>query len=321
VLEPKISQKKSINRNEIFILHQLLVNRFTVNRLSFRKNHSVFFKTHIILLPTSVGFTRLILKTSLDMKHILYIFLLLVFVSCSIASPKQENTKPISHATFDALLKKHVNKEGWVNYEGFKEDRAELKKYLDLIQNNAPNDKTWSKEDRLAYWINAYNAFTIELILQYYPVESIKDIGSKIQIPFVNTPWDIKFIKIGGKEMDLNNIEHSILRKEFNEPRIHFAVNCASYSCPVLRAEDYTGAKIEQQLKEQAISFVNDERRNKISSTSAQLSKLFDWYSGDFTENKNLKDFINQFAKVKIADKTKVSYIDYDWRLNDSKDF
>jgi hypothetical protein len=255
------------------------------------------------------------------MKHILYIFLLLAIVSCGVASPEQENSKPISHGTFDVLLKKHVNKDGWVNYEGFKEDRAELKKYLDLIQNNAPNDKTWSKEDRLAYWINAYNAFTIELILQYYPVESIKDIGSKIQIPFVNTPWDIKFIKIGGNEMDLNNIEHSILRKEFNEPRIHFAVNCASYSCPVLRAEAYTGAKIDQQLKEQAISFVNDERRNKITSTSAQLSKLFDWYSGDFTKDKNLKDFINQFAKVKIADKTKVSYIDYDWRLNDSKDF
>lgn len=298
-----------------------MVRPFTVKKSSFRKKDSVFLKTHLIFLPTSTGFARFTYKTSLAMKHILNIFLLLVFVSCGIASPKQENTKPISHATFDALLKKHVNKEGWVNYEGFKEDRAELKKYLDLIQNNAPNDKTWSKEDRLAYWINAYNAFTIELILQYYPVESIKDIGSKIQIPFVNTPWDIKFIKIGGKEMDLNNIEHSILRKEFNEPRIHFAINCASYSCPVLRAEAYTGAKIDQQLKEQAISFVNDERRNKITSTSAQLSKLFDWYSGDFTKNKNLKDFINQFAKVKIADKTKVSYIDYDWRLNDSKDF
>jgi len=255
------------------------------------------------------------------MKHLLYTLLILVFVSCGIASPKQENTQPISHASFDALLKKYVNSEGWVNYAGFSKDRAELKKYLELIQNNAPNDKNWTKEEKLAYWINAYNAFTIELILQYYPLESIKDIGSKIQVPFVNTPWDIKFIKIAGMEMDLNNIEHSILRKEFNEPRIHFAINCASYSCPVLRAEAYTGDKLEQQLQEQAVSFINDTRRNKITSASAQLSQIFDWFGGDFTKSGSLRDFINRYSKVKITDKTKVAYIDYDWRLNDSKNF
>lgn len=254
------------------------------------------------------------------MKKLAFWIVFMVASSCGAVSPKQENSAPISHAGFDALLKKHVNSEGWVNYEGFKNDRAALQRYLDLIQQNAPGN-SWTEADKLAYWINAYNAFTIELVLQHYPVASIKDIGSKIQIPFVNTPWDVKFIKIGGKELDLNNIEHSILRKEFEEPRIHFAINCASYSCPVLRAEAYTGEKLEQQLREQAESFINDERRNKISSSGAELSKLFTWFSGDFTKKTSLIEFINRYAKVKLTDKTRISYIEYDWRLNDSKNF
>lgn len=255
------------------------------------------------------------------MKHVLYLMVVLGMAGCGLASPTQDNTRPVSHATFDQLLKKHVTPEGWVNYEGFRADREALKKYLALLQDNAPNDKHWTREDKLAYWINAYNAFTIELILEYYPLESIKDIGAKIQVPFVNTPWDIKFIKIAGKELDLNNIEHSILRKEFDEPRIHFAINCASYSCPVLRAEAYTADKLERQLSEQARSFINDPRRNKISSTTAELSKIFDWFAGDFTKKSSLKDFINRYAATPLTDKTRISYIDYDWRLNDSKNF
>lgn len=255
------------------------------------------------------------------LKFSVQLLVVLLGISCGTASPQQKDTSPVSHAVFDGLLKKHVDADGWVSYEGFKKDRTELKKYLDLLQANAPNDASWSREQKLAYWINAYNAFTIELVLQYYPVESIKDIGSKIQVPFVNTPWDIKFIKIGGKELDLNNIEHSILRKEFDEPRIHFAINCASYSCPVLRAEAYTAEKLEAQLKEQAESFVNDPRRNKITSSTAELSKIFDWFGGDFTKKSTLNAFINQYSKTKLTDKTKVSYIEYDWRLNDSKNF
>ncbi len=292
-----------------------------MNSLEKAQNVECLLQDQSLCLANNYPVNSFYSERSFIMKHSLYTFILLSFVSCGIASPTQKETKPVDHTAFDILLKKHVNREGWVDYDGFKKDRNELTKYLDLLQKNAPNDKSWSREDKLAYWINAYNAFTIELVLQYYPVESIKDIGSKIQIPFVNTPWDIKFIKIGGKDLDLNNIEHSILRKEFDEPRIHFAINCASYSCPVLRAEAYTGAKVDQQLNEQAISFVNDERRNQISGSEAALSKIFSWFSGDFTKNGNLKDFINQFAKVKIVDKAKISYIDYDWRLNDSKDF
>ena len=252
-------------------------------------------------------------------RTISFLFFLLLS-SCGSSSPQQAGTEPVSHEIFDQLLKKHVTAEGWVSYEGFDKDRNELKKYLDLLQINAPND-AWSESEKLAYWINAYNAFTIELVLQHYPIESIKDIGSKIQIPFVNTPWDIKFIKIGGRELDLNNIEHSILREEFDEPRIHFAVNCASYSCPVLRNEAYTAGKLEKQLDEQAVAFINDPRRNDISGSSASLSKIFDWFSGDFTKEVTLKEYLNRYANTPLTEITEIQYLDYDWTLNDAKNF
>ena len=252
-------------------------------------------------------------------RTVCFLFFLLLS-SCGSSSPQQAGTEPVSHEIFDQLLKRNVTPEGWVRYEGFDKDRAELKKYLDLLQKNAPND-AWSESEKLAYWINAYNAFTIELVLQHYPVESIKDIGSKIQIPFVNTPWDIKFIKIGGNELDLNNIEHSILRKEFDEPRIHFAINCASYSCPVLRNEAYTAGKLEEQLEEQAFAFINDPRRNDISSSSARLSKIFDWFSGDFTKKRALWEYLNQYANTPLNETTKIEYLEYDWALNDARNF
>ncbi len=236
-------------------------------------------------------------------------------VGCSSPQPTNDQSKPISHQQFDELLKKHVDADGWVNYDGFLKDREKLNAYLKLLKENAPND-SWTKDEQLAYWINAYNAFTVDLILQYYPLKSIRDIGSSIQIPFVNSPWDIKFIEIAGEKMDLNNIEHGIIRKNFEEPRIHFAVNCASYSCPVLRNEAYVASKLDAQLEEQTMSFINDPLRNRISTKRAEISKLFDWYKGDFTKNGSLSEFINQYASTKIVKGTKVSHLDYNWQLN-----
>ena len=118
-------------------------------------------------------------------------------------------------------MQDHVDDEGWVNYNGFIQDSLKLDNYLTLISNNHPNNKNWSKEERFAYWINAYNAFTVKLIVDNYPTESIKDVKSGL--PFVNSVWDIKFINIEGNEYDLNNIEHGIIRPKFNDPRAHFA--------------------------------------------------------------------------------------------------
>jgi hypothetical protein len=226
-------------------------------------------------------------------------------------------TSPPSHEAFTRLLKSNVTNEGKVNYTGFIKDSIEFNQYLTRLSHNPPQ-KSWNKNDQMAYWINAYNAFTIKLIMKYYPLKSIKDIGSSIQIPFVNTPWDIKFIKIGKDQLDLNNIEHGILRKKFNDARIHMVLVCASKSCPALLNEAYEGAKLEAQFTKQAKAFLSDPFRNKVSKSDAELSMIFKWYGMDFNKDgKTVADFVNQYAPVKITPSTKISYLEYDWTLND----
>lgn len=220
----------------------------------------------------------------------------------------------LNHDQWTAILSKHVSSAGQVDYKGIKDNEAQLDTYLAVLSANHPNSD-WDKKDQLAFWINAYNAFTVKLIVKNYPVVSIKDLGGSIYK--VNTPWDEKFINIGDKTYDLNNIEHGIIRKDFNDPRIHFAVNCASISCPPLRNEAYVGSKLDAQLDDQARSFINDESKNKITKSKAKISKLFTWFKGDFTQDgKTVVDFINKYSKEKITDKTKITYFDYDWNLN-----
>lgn len=224
--------------------------------------------------------------------------------------------KPTDHSQWTALLAKHVAPNGDVNYKGFIADSVKLNKYLQLLEQGAPNPKTWSKNDQLAYWINAYNAYTVQLIIRNYPLKSIKEIGGKI--PFVNSSWDIKFIKIGGTELDLNNIEHGIIRKEFSEPRIHFAVNCASVSCPRLRNEAYEGSKLDAQLTDQAKYFLSNQKKNQLGNgSSIKISKLFKWFKGDFTEKEDLISFINRYSKVKVKENADIDYLEYDWNLNE----
>ena len=212
-------------------------------------------------------------------------------------------------------MQRFVNEAGEVDYDGFKKAQIELNDYLKILSANHPN-QNWKKNERLAFWINAYNAFTVKLIIQHYPIKSIKELGGSIYK--INTPWDIKFIKIGDKIYDLNNIEHDIIRKEFNEPRIHFALNCASVSCPKLRNEAYVGKQLDAQLQDQTSSFLNNPTKNNIQVESAQLSKLFRWYKGDFEEeNTSVIDFINRYANVKITKKTAITFLDYDWNLNE----
>jgi hypothetical protein len=221
------------------------------------------------------------------------------------------------HSAFDKLLKKHVDGKGLVDYKGFKADQTAFNHYLNQLSKNPPA-ASWSKAEQMAYWINAYNAFTIRLILDHYPVQSIKDIGSKIQIPLVTTPWAAKFFSIGGEKMSLDNIEHGILRKKYDDPRIHFALVCASISCPRLRNEAYTPAKLESQLDDQGRDFLNNPAKNKIGNGSAQLSKYFDWYKGDWTKNgQSVVKWVNKYSATKIADNTPISYLDYNWSLNE----
>jgi len=249
------------------------------------------------------------------MKNTLSLLLALFMFSCG-NSPAPDfsssTSEPISHELFDELLAKYVSVEGNVNYKAMLEDKEVLDDYLSQISNNAPSDK-WSKNEKLVYWINAYNSFTIKLILDNYPIESIGDLHSSV----VSKVWDKKFFAIGGKDMNLNTIEHEILRKEFQEPRIHFAIVCASKSCPKLLNEAYTAEKIERQLTSQVKAFLVDDFRNKLSEEKIELSKIFSWFEADFTKEGSLIGFLNLYAPVKIKEDAKVIYLAYDWGLNE----
>ena len=224
--------------------------------------------------------------------------------------------KAPSHQQWDKLLKKYVTTDGRVNYKSLQKDKASLDDYLKTLSNNAPQS-SWSENEKKAYWINAYNAFTISLVLQHYPVKSIKDIGGSIYK--INTAWDIKFITIGGKKYDLNNIEHRILRKEFDDPRIHFAIVCASMSCPLLRNEAYTATELNVQLESAGKAFLNDKTKNSITAGKAQLSKYFSWYKGDFIKKGTLIEFINKYSQIKLNENAKIDYLDYNWNLNEQQ--
>jgi Protein of unknown function, DUF547 len=244
-----------------------------------------------------------------------FILFLLLLQPCSLILAQGKSP---SHSLFNKLLAKYVSRDGRVNYKGFTKDSLEFDQYLKILSSNPPNEKTWTREEQMAYWINAYNAFTIELITRYYPLKSIKDIGSSIQIPFVNTPWDMKFIVIGKEKMDLNNIEHGILRKKFSDPRIHMVLVCASKSCPVLLNEAYDPRRLDEQLKKQTTVFLEDPKRNKVAADQAQLSMIFKWYAMDFNKNgSSVHNFINTYTTRKITPETKISYLDYDWNLNE----
>ncbi|OON70898.1 DUF547 domain-containing protein [Hymenobacter sp. CRA2] len=223
---------------------------------------------------------------------------------------------PVDHSAYERLLKKYVNDKGLVNYKAWKNDQKELNQYLEQLSKNPPA-ASWSKAEQMAYWINAYNAYTIRLILDHYPVGSIKDIGSKIQIPLVTTPWAAEFFSIGGQKMSLDDIEHNRLRKQYDDPRVHFALVCASISCPRLRREAYTPAQLDRQLDEQGRDFLNNPAKNKVGKSEAQLSKYFDWYKGDWTGNgQSVAKWVNRYSATKMSADAKVSYLDYNWNLN-----
>lgn len=227
-------------------------------------------------------------------------------------------SKAPSHDIWNELLKKNVSADGNVNYKGFIDDSVKLGKYLKILSSSKPDNKTWSRNELKAFWINAYNAFTVKLIIMYYPVKSIKDVGAKLQIPFVNTPWDIKFIKIGGNTYDLNNIEHAKLRRNYKDARVHFVLVCASKSCPVLLNEAYTADKLDQQMDTQAKVFLSDKTRNDISADKPKLSKLFDWYAMDFkSKGVTVIDYINKYSTIKLNPNAKITYLDYSWNLNE----
>jgi hypothetical protein len=211
-----------------------------------------------------------------------------------------------NHQLLDSLLQKHVSDQGKVNFKGLKADKAALDAYCQLLSDN-PVQETWTRAEKMAFWINAYNAFTLKLIVDNYPTKSILNFdGGKT--------WDVRRIKIGDKKYSLNNIENDILRPQFKDPRIHFAVNCAAKSCPPIWNHAYTAENLETTLETRTRAFVNDKKYNTLSSTRAQVSKIFDWYGADFGD---VKKFLNQYSETKLKSSATLIFSEYNWDLND----
>jgi len=250
------------------------------------------------------------------------------------------------HVAWTALLNKHVvliqgGKASQVDYAGFARDRAALKNYLDSLSRvNEAEFGAWSKPQRMAFLINAYNAWTVEKILTRYPrLNSIRDFGT-----IFGNPWKDRFFILLGKENHLDGIEHEMLRSPgaYDEPRVHYALNCASISCPMLREEAYVAGRLDRQLEEQAQRFLSDRSRNRYdtSRNALEVSKIFDWYRVDWSSSyrgiaenarpiASLPEYFARYAELLASDpaeqrllieqKIEIRYLEYDWTLNDIK--
>jgi len=244
-----------------------------------------------------------------------------------------------SHAAWTVLLKKHVlllrdGQASAVRYGGMAADRDALRAYLGQLSGLSPAAfAALGRADRMAFLINAYNAFTVELILTKYPgLKSIKDLGSVFQ-----SPWKRAFVPLLGRRMTLDGIEHDTLRQRgaYDDPRIHFAVNCASIGCPMLREEAFVATRLDAQLDEQTARFMADRTRNRWNAQQGrlELSKIFDWYGDDFRLGHRGIASLQAFAAAHAerladapADRARlksgvfdIGFLDYDWALNDAR--
>lgn len=240
------------------------------------------------------------------MKNNLFTCALLVFTALSLSiSAVAQSKLDKTLNTWDMLLQKYVTPGGVVDYEGFKSDK-EFAKVLSGFNATAP-EAAWTTDQEMAYWINVYNAYTVKLIVDHYPLKSINDIDS---------PWDQPIVKAGGKTLTLNAVEHEILRPKFKDPRVHFAINCASFSCPVLPNKAIRASTLHADLDKLTRDFLNDIHRNRISSRKAEISQIFEWFAEDFEAVGGVRKFIGDYRGVPLSDATPLTYIPYDWKLN-----
>lgn len=223
------------------------------------------------------------------------------------------------------ILKKNMRKNGkqnLVNYRGVKKEKNLLVKYLGSLTAVSKKEyNAFSKNEKLAFLINAYNAFTVKLIVDNFPLESIKKLGS-----LFTSPWKKKFFILLEEERSLDGIEHDMIRKNFNEPRIHFAVNCASIGCPNLYPEAFYPTSLNSQLEKATFSFITDRKKNRwnLKKQTLNLSKIFKWYKGDFKKKfGSVPNFLATYFTQDISEQqliknksTRIDYMDYDWNLN-----
>lgn len=237
----------------------------------------------------------------------------------------KNSTVTVDHSIWNSLLQKYVVSDdksfNSVNYGAFKASGAsDLKKYLSKLQ--ATDVTKLNRNEQFAFWANLYNAVTIDVIIQHYPVKSIRDID--ISGIFANGPWGKKLVTVNGKKLSLDDIEHKILRGLWKDPRVHYAVNCASIGCPNLAKTAFTGAQLEQQLNEGAKAYINHPRGISVSGKRVTASKIYSWFKKDFgSSEKNILRHVRKYAsedlKKKLNGITDISSYEYDWNLNDIK--
>jgi len=199
-----------------------------------------------------------------------------------------------------------------------RKDRAVLKTYLEGLQ--ATRVTSLSRNVQYAFWINLYNALTVDVLLDHYPVKSIRDIAISPGL-FAKGPWGKKLVQVEGRALSLDDIEHNILRKIWHDKRIHYAVNCASIGCPNLALKVYTGANIHKHLEKAAADYINHPRGVRIEQSRLIISKLYKWYGSDFGTKAQLFGHLRRYAKPalarKLAQATQISSYEYDWALNE----
>lgn len=246
-------------------------------------------------------------------------------VDVNMVRPDGEIRTPSSfdHSAFDALLQTYVAEDGLVDYRGIKTNDA-LTPYLKELAATDPSNL--SQPEQFAFWINAYNALTLKLIVDNYPTKSILRLTPVgYIIPKITTPFDRTVGVVGGEEKTLNDIEHSILRPRFKDPRLHFTIVCAAMSCPTLRTEAYTGSRLDEQFDDQGRLFLHDRSKNAIpfDGETIKISKIFNWFKEDFAEDdEGLQQFLAAYFEGEIEQKLmegayEIDHTSYDWTLND----
>ena len=237
----------------------------------------------------------------------------------------QTSKMTVDHSAWDVLLAKYVKPSpDGINRFAYgavsAADKQALKAYLARLQQTKVT--ALNRDEQLAFWINLYNALTIDVVLDHYPVKSIRDI--RLGFSLIGGPWGKDLVAVEGKELSLNNIEHDILRKVWHDPRVHYAVNCASLSCPNLAANAFTGAALDAMLSQGARDYVNHPRGVRVLGNKVRLSSIYSWYAEDFGPNQaaliaHLQQYASPELKAQLSNVDGVDGYDYDWSLNDAK--
>ena len=238
----------------------------------------------------------------------------ILFLLAALILPLKAAAFDHSHQVLNGLLGEVVvvnNYQSRVDYGEVENRRPQLEAYLAELAavTQAEFDK-FSGDQQLAYLINTYNAYQLKQVIDNYPIKSIKDVGS-----FFSSPWSKEFFTLFGEPASLDHVEHGLIRTIFDEPRIHFAVNCASISCPPLMPEAFVADKLDTQLETATFNFLMDAQANRLEGDTLYVSKIFDWYEEDFSQG--VVEFVGKYRPEWLeGGKPDLSYTSYDWNLN-----